>query len=217
MKTLDSLSITNEIWRYWDDRAKGTLHRPMSWTELRRKVDEYIKVGKDPLELKKLLSLDEWETKKGETPTAPWPNMLSDAEVEEKEIPLFSPAMLDLVERAWKTKEAQRMWEWIIFPVERGVLVGLQGVSKPHELFSKEIIEKLKYSPKIKRYTTTGFVTFTFASEGEREEAERTLEAHGIDWQPVSPEMLNVQSSPDRALEILAEKIDTSRIVVERE
>ena len=44
---VDELAITNEIWRKWD-KEKVT---PMPWAELRKKVEEYAKAGKDPHDL----------------------------------------------------------------------------------------------------------------------------------------------------------------------
>lgn len=41
---VDPLKITNEIWRKWDD----TKSYPMSWHELRIKVEEHLAAGKDP-------------------------------------------------------------------------------------------------------------------------------------------------------------------------
>jgi hypothetical protein len=76
----------------------------------------------------------------------PWPNMQPEATVEEQELVTFVPALLGLVKQAWETKKSQRFWGWVIEPVTEGVLVGLRGVSRPHELFSASIIQKIESS-----------------------------------------------------------------------
>jgi hypothetical protein len=39
---VDELAITNEIWRKWDE---AKIIPPMTWAELRKKVEEYAKAG----------------------------------------------------------------------------------------------------------------------------------------------------------------------------
>ena len=74
----------------------------------------------------------------------PWPNMLPEAVVGVEELPTFSPALLGLVKKAWETKKWQRFWEWLIEPVTDGVLVGLRGEIRPHELFPVDVIQKIE-------------------------------------------------------------------------
>jgi hypothetical protein len=88
------------------------------------------------------------------------------------------------------------------------VLVGLRGVSRPHELFPTDVIEK------IKPYHV--FPRFRFETGSELETAETILERQGISTRRIDMALM-IFGDADYALEVLAERgVDTSRILVER-
>lgn len=208
---VDELKVTNEIWRRWDEQK---ITPPMTWQQLWEKVREYIKAGKDPYDiLRGPAPSKEWMEQKGFVETKlPWPNLEPEAIVEEREIPMFAPALLDLVKKAWHTKESQRFWEWIIEPVEGGVLVGLRGALRPHELFSQSIMEKFA------EYQYEGGTTLYFESEAERNRAkEFLLRRYNISLIEGPGMSLSGIANTDYILELLAtEGFDTSKILVER-
>lgn len=305
----DPLAITNEIWRKWDAQK---IKPPMSWIELRKKVETYIREGKDPLTLQtefvyetapNIVKQSKWlcttsryheysefdgvkgycticegwidertgsaiktsqdklrwinttlandevstdeeliqhfmkegkmdreeaayyvskrsEVLKGkEIPYLyvkffglPWPNPEPQAIIEESETKTFAEWLLAAVKRVWNTKNSEQHWEWLIEPTEKGVLVGLRGVSRPHEFFPKEIIEKYAVPvPGAKSKTT-----FYFQTTQERERARELLSHHNF-YFPDGPEIsLTNIDDPDYMLELLdSEGFITANIMVE--
>jgi hypothetical protein len=203
----DDLRITNEIWRKWDEQK---ITPPMTWQQLWDKVREYIRAGKDPYDiLRGPAPSEEWMQKKGFVEAKlPWANPEPEAVVEERELPTFADWLLAAVKRVWETKKGEIYWEWLIEPTERGVLVGLRGVSRPHELFPTDVIEK------IKPYHV--FPRFRFETGSELETAETILERQGISTRRIDMALM-IFGDADYALEVLAERgVDTSRILVER-
>jgi len=79
------------------------------------------------------------------SPAAIIPGGLSEAVVKESEVPMFTPAFLGEVQRAWREKRSTSFWDWLMEPVENGVTVTLRGTKKPHEFFPKDIIERMLY------------------------------------------------------------------------
>jgi len=55
---VDGLEVTKDIWRKWEEKK---IIPPMTWQELRLKVEEYIREGKDP-----------YDILRGEPPTEEW-------------------------------------------------------------------------------------------------------------------------------------------------
>jgi hypothetical protein len=74
--------------------------------------------------------------------------------VKEEQIPTFTPAFLNEIGRAWKGRKTMSYWDWLIEPTDLGVNVTLRGTNKPHEFFSGEIIEKMRYDPARRVYHT---------------------------------------------------------------
>jgi len=89
------------------------------------------------------------------SPAAIIPGGLSEAVVKESEIPMFTPAFLGEVQRAWREKRSTSFWDWLMEPVENGVTVTLRGTKKPHEFFPKDIIERMKYDSTRQVYVVT--------------------------------------------------------------
>ena len=164
----------------------------------------------------------------------PWPNPEPEAIVEEAELKTFAEWLLAAVKRVWKTKKSEIHWEWIIEPTDKGVLVGLRGVSRPHELFPASLIEKhnpdkLKdlfagrtlegyvEAAKVRTLETFKGVTFYFETTAERDKAREFLARHNF-YFPDGPGIsLTDIEDPDYMLELLAyEGFDTSKIMVER-
>jgi hypothetical protein len=239
---VDELAITNEIWRKWDE---AKIIPPMTWAELRKKVEEYAKAGvvalddfitlleqkvtvvRAPPGSKKewilrhpsegAVSKEELRRRQQETierlrsmgpRQLPWSNSEPEAIVEERELPTFAEWLLATVKRVWETKKGETYWEWLIEPTERGVLVGLRGAGRPHELFPTDVIEK------IKPYHV--FPRFRFETGRELETAETILERQGISTGRIDMALM-IFGDADYALEVLAERgVDTSRILVER-
>jgi len=234
----DDLRITNEIWRKWDEQK---ITPPMTWQQLWDKVREYIKAGKDPYDiLRGPAPSKEWMEKKGFVEAKlPWPNPEPEAIVEEKELQTFHPELLVTIVGAWRSKRTLNFWDWVIHPVENGVLVGLREASRPHEFFSIDVIQKIgahhSNSDKLKDLftgrTLEGYVeaakvrtletfkgaTFYFETKEERERARELLARHKF-YFPYGPDFsLTAIDDPDYMLEILAsEGFDTSRVLVER-
>ena len=224
--------ITNEIWRRWNEQK---ITPPMTWQQLWEKVREYIKAGKDPYDiLRGPAPSKEWMEQKGFVAKLPWPNLEPVAIVEEAELRTFAEWLLAAVKRVWKTKNPESFWEWLIEPTDRGVLVGLRGVSRPHELFPADLIEKhnpdkLKdlftgrtlegyvEAAKVRTLETFKGVTFYFETTAERDKAREFLGRHNF-YFPDGPEIsLTDIEDPDYMLELLAyEGFDTSKIQVER-
>ena len=230
---VDELAVTNEIWRKWD---KMKITPPMTWAELRKKVEEYVKAGKDPYDiLRGPAPSKEWMEKKGFETKLPWPNPEPEAIVEEKELPTFAEWLIAAVKRVWRTKQPETFWEWLIEPTDKGVLVGLRGVSRPHELFLANLIEKhnpdkLKdlftgrtlegyvEAAKVRTLETFKGVTFYFETEAERDRAQQfLLQRHDISLTKGPNNSLTDIGDPDYILELLAfYDFDTSKIQVER-
>lgn len=224
----DPLKITNEIWQKWDEQK---IKPPLSWIELRKFVEESIRLGTDPYVLlpwseekraiifrtfkKEIPAVEIQEARIKEERVFPWPNLEAQATVEQEEIPTFNPAMLDLVKKAWKTKQPQRFWEWIIEPSHYGVLVGLRGASRPHEFFPETIIESTEFlfptPPKAKG------TTFYFETHEDRKKARELLSHHNF-YFPDGPDFsLTDIDDPDYMLELLdSEGFNTSKIMVEK-
>lgn len=232
----DPLAVTNEIWRKW---AEQKIKPPMSWVELRKKVEAYIKEGKDPLTLQTEFVYETAEKdllikqtiQERALHLSPHPK--TDAVVEEAEIPTFSPAFLGVVEESWKTKQIKSFWEWIMEPYSDGVTVRLRGTTKPHEFFPREIIEKMKYSKETRKYVIfdsrlsdagpKSKATFYFKTKEERNRAREILSHHNF-YFPDGPEIpgesytLTDIDDPDYMLELLdSEGFDTTSIMVETE
>jgi hypothetical protein len=200
----DDLRITNEIWRKWDEQK---ITPPMTWQQLWDKVREYIKAGKDPYSELSIPAMREAYLRAKQT-RLPWANAEPEAVVEERELPTFAEWLLAAVKRVWDTKKGEIYWEWLIEPTDKGVLVGLRGVSRPHELFPSDVIEKIKPFRVIPR--------FHFETGSELETAETIFDRQGISYTRIDMALL-IHTDPDYALEVLAEHgVDTSRILVER-
>ena len=244
---VDELAVTNEIWRKWNEQK---ITPPMTWQQLWDKVREYIKAGKDPYSELSIPAMREayLRAKQKEPLTyyphtigtryvetrLPWSNPEPLAVVEEAELKTFAEWLLAAVKRVWKTKKPESFWEWLIEPTGRGVLVGLRGVSRPHELFLADLIEK--YNPdklkdlftgrtlegyveaaKVRTLETFKGVTFYFETREDRQRAYELLARHDFHF-PYGPDFsLTGIDNPDHMLEILAsEGFDTARILVER-
>jgi hypothetical protein len=202
---VDELAVTNEIWRRWGEMK---IIPPMTWAELRKKVEEYVKAGKDPYDiLRGPAPSKEWMEKKGFVEAKlPWPNPEPEAIVEEVELQTFALLFLSKVTEAWTTKETQRFYEWIMEPTKNGVLVGREGAERPHEFFPEEIIKKIGVA----------VARFGFPDQVSRNWAKSILSGRKIHYIDVGFPTLIV-SDPDYALEVLAgEGLDTSKILVER-
>jgi hypothetical protein len=224
---VDELAVTNEIWRSWDEQK---VKPPMTWAELRKFVEESIKIGADPYVLRPWSEekrMEIFKVFRKEIPTRagpyaetrlPWPNPEPEAVVELAEIPTFSPALLSKVETAWETKKSERFWEWIIEPTDKGVLVGLRGASRPHELFTPDIIQELHKGRRKGYPRVTGFMSnLYFEGEESRAQARYILQKHGI-YPEDGPDFsfIDVEDA-DYVLELLsAAGFDTSKILVER-
>jgi hypothetical protein len=220
---VDELAITNEIWRYWDEQK---IPPPMTWAELRKKVEELVKKQISLETIKLRLETLPWakepeekiEIKRFVEAKLPWPNPEPEAIVELAEIPTFSPALLSKVETVWETKKSERFWEWIIEPTDKGVLVGLRGASRPHELFTREIIEELHRGRRKGYPRVTGFMSnLYFEGEESRAQARYILQKHRI-YPEDGPDFsfIDVEDA-DYVLELLsAAGFDTSKILVER-
>jgi hypothetical protein len=208
----------------------------MTWAELRKKVEENVKAGRDPYDiLRGPAPSKEWMEQKGFVEKLPWPNPEPEAIVEEVELRTFAEWLLATVKRVWKTKKPESVWEWLIEPTDRGVLVGLRGVSRPHELFPANVIEKIPNPGKLKDLftgrTLEGYVeaervrtletfkgtTFYFETTAERDKAREFLARHNF-YFPDGPEVsLTDIDDADHMLELLAyEGFDTSKVMVER-
>jgi len=240
---VDELAVTNEIWRKWNDQkiilsVVPLMYSlpPMTWADLRKKVEEYVKAGKDPYDILREPPRRSKEgiEKKGFETKLPWPNPEPEAIVDERELRTFAEWLLAAVKRVWKTKQSEIAWEWLIEPTDRGVLVGLRGVSRPHELFLATLIEKhnpdkLKdlfagrtlegyvEAAKVRTLETFKGVTFYFETIAERDKAREFLGRHNFRF-PDGPEIsLKDIDNADYMLELLAyEGFDTSKIMVER-
>jgi hypothetical protein len=216
----DPLAVTSEIWRKWQEQK---IKPPMSWIELRKKVEAYIKEGKDPLTLQtEFVYETEKEQTMQERALSLSPHPKTEAVVEEAEIPTFSPAFLGVVEDSWKTKQIKSFWEWIMEPYSDGITVRLRGTTKPHEFFPKEIIEKMKYSKETEKYGVEKkkATTFIFETTHERDEALSILilkipAAYNFKAEP--PASITNIDEPDWALETLFDAgFDTAKVMVEK-
>jgi len=253
---VDELAVTNEIWRKWDEMKV----QPISWQQLWEQVRQRIKKGEEPskiieafieigkaelLRKREIVEIiaEEMPTKYAKVeeevsyilyPRLPWPYPEPEAIVEEAELKTFAEWLLAAVKRVWKTKKSEIHWEWIIEPTDKGVLVGLRGVSRPHELFPASLIEKhnpdkLKdlfagrtlegyvEAAKVRTLETFKGVTFYFETTAERDKAREFLARHNF-YFPDGPGIsLTDIEDPDYMLELLAyEGFDTSKIMVER-
>ena len=252
--------ITNSIWRKW---AEQKITPPMTWQQLwdavrycltlgltnvddiyelitpletytGDKVEEARKRAQEAVSHLKGVLKPKAEMRYGREKTLPWPNPEPEAIVEEAELKTFAEWLLAAVKRVWKTKKPESFWEWLIEPTDRGVLVGLRGVSRPHELFSASLIEKhnpdkLKdlfagrtlegyvEAAKVRTLETFKGVTFYFETREDRQRAYELLARHDFHF-PYGPDFsLTGIDNPDHMLEILAsEGFDTARILVER-
>jgi hypothetical protein len=209
---VDELAVTNEIWRRWNETK--IIPPPMTWAELRKKVEEYVKAGKDPYDiLRGPAPSKEWMEKKGfveANKLSCWPNPEPDAIVEEKELITFAEWLLAAVKRVWETKKAETEAVWIIEPTDKGVLVGVRGASRPHEFFPLELIQK------IETHLLIPAAIFHLDTVEELSTVREILRKYGISFREVG-RGLEIHIDPDYALEVLAsEDFDTSRILVER-
>lgn len=206
---VDELAITNDIWRKWDEQK---IKPPMAWMELRKKVEEYVKAGKDPYTLQtEFVYAEDWQK---DLNMLPWANPEPDAVVDLKELPTFAEWLLSAVKRVWKTKQSESHWEWLIEPTEKGVLFGLRGVSRPHELFPAAVIQQMERSGE----GTVGYLptTLYFVSEEESAQARDILYRNGVNYIEVKTSSIQVADA-DYVLELLASQgFDTSRIQVEK-
>jgi hypothetical protein len=249
---VDELAITNEIWRKWHE---AKLIPPMTWAELRKKVEDYAKAGVVALEdfitlLEQKVTVvrappgskKEWilrhpsegtvseeELRRRQQETIerlrsmgprqlPWSNSEPEAIVDIAELPTFSLALLSKVERVWETKKPEIFWEWLIEPTDKGVLVGLRGASRPHELFTPEVIQQLHMGRRKGYPRVSGFMSnLYFEGEESRAQARYILQKHGI-YPEDGPDFsfIDVEDA-DYVLELLsAAGFDTSKILVER-
>ena len=210
---VDELAVTNEIWRKWNE---AKIKPPMAWAELRKKVEEYVKAGKDPYDIIFETQLKMLGGEEAKPISLPWSNPEPEAVVEERELPTFAEWLLAAVKRVWETKKGEIHWEWLIEPTDKGVLVGLRGVSRPHELFPKDLIESRAFERGIEKVRAEWKAILYFETPDQLETAVKILSPLDISFRVTMPSRLEADN-PDYVLEVLASSgFDTSKILVER-
>jgi rubrerythrin len=238
---VDELAVTNEIWQKWIGRK---ILPPMTWAELRKKVEEFVKAGKDPYDiLRGPAPAKEWMEKKGFAEVTPSQidNTISDIQRyidDEKKVerlyymesqnPVIkainaSNIFLEISkEEKIHAQELEALLpklkeKWMEEVKLRENAGNPEPPGKLKELFAGRTLEGYVEAAKVRTLETFKGVTFYFETTAERDKAREFLGRHNF-YFPDGPEIsLKDIDNPDYMLELLAyEGFDTSKIQVER-
>lgn len=239
---VDELAITNEIWRRWDEMK---ITPPMTWAELRKKVEEHVKAGKDPYDiLRGPAPSKEWMEKKGFVEAKlPYPKIVESKP--DGSIVIAVSEDLHIVAAKYKEEFPDRPiaresgW-WIVRSFNPKTLswvdhsrpgtgvtwwlnreitekLGLGNPDTLKGLFAGRTLEGYVEAAKVRTLETFKGTTFYFETKEERERARTLLAKHNF-YFPDGPEIsLTAIDDADYMLELLAyEGFDTSKVMIER-
>ena len=216
---VDELAVTNEIWQKWIGRK---ILPPMTWAELRKKVEEFVKAGKDPYDILRGLAPSEGKAEIPLLYTETIKQEITAAIAEEKEAIDDYADLENKLRKAGLNSEADIVNE--IRNDEMDHKKKFEALTTHHsnpdklkDLFTGRTLEGYVEAAKVRTLETFKGVTFYFETTAERDKAREFLGRHNF-YFPDGPEIsLKDIENADYMLELLAyEGFDTSKIQVER-
>ena len=216
---VDELAVTNEIWRSWGEKK---IKPPLHWAELRKKVEEYVKAGKDPYDILREPAQFAQAEKKGFAEIPLLQQEITAAIAEEKEAIDDYAHLENELRKAGLNSEADIVNEIRKDEMDHkkrfeALMTHHSNPDKLKDLFTGRTLEGYVEAAKVRTLETFKGVTFYFETTAERDRAREFLARHNF-YFPDGPEIsLTDIDDADHMLELLAyEGFDTSKIMVER-